>query len=104
MKIGGKNSEKQHKTKDNTELFFIVQKVVTKLFCGYTEVASEARYRVIKGQVIKIITPKQILQRLFVALVPVETENTSQNLLSQICLIICSLYQSKEITKKLVIM
>lgn len=49
MKIGGKNSEKQHKTKDNTELFFIVQEVVTKLFCGYTEVASEARYRVIKG-------------------------------------------------------
>lgn len=49
MKIGGKNSEKQHKTKDNSELFFTAQEVVTKLFCGYTGVASEARYRVIKG-------------------------------------------------------
>ena len=46
----------------------------------------------------KILTPKQILQRLPIALSQVG--NTSENLLNEIRQIIYSLYRAKEITKK----
>ena len=41
-----------------------------------------------------------MLQRLPVALTQVQVGNTSENLLNEICQIIYSLYQAKEITKK----
>ena len=53
-----------------------------------------------KGTGIKILTPKQILQRLPVALAQVKAGNNSENLLNEIRQIIYSLYQSNEITKK----
>ena len=49
---------------------------------------------------LKILTPKQILQRLPIALAQVKTGNNSENLLNEMRQIIYSLYQSKEITKK----
>ena len=49
---------------------------------------------------LKILTPKQMLQRLPIALAQVKAGNNSENLLNQIRQIIYSLYQSKEITKK----
>ena len=49
---------------------------------------------------IKILTPKQMLQRLPVALVQVKAGNTSENLLNEIRKIIYSLYRAKEITEK----
>ena len=42
-----------------------------------------------------------MLQRLPIALEQVETGNNSESLLNEIRQIICSLYQSKQITKKL---
>ena len=48
----------------------------------------------------KILTPKQMLQRLPIALVQVKDGNTSENLLNEIKQIIYSLYRAKEITKK----
>ena len=53
-----------------------------------------------KGKGIKILTPKQMLQRLPIALAQIKTGNNSQNLLNEIRKIAYSLYQSKEITKK----
>ena len=53
-----------------------------------------------KGKVIKILTPKQMLQRLPIALAQVKAGNTSENLLNEIRQIIYSLYRAKEITKK----
>ena len=41
-----------------------------------------------------------MLQRLPIALAQVKADNNSENLLNEIRQIICSLYQSKEITKK----
>ena len=65
---------------------------------------SDANYKAkqneTKGTGIKIFTPKQILQRLPITLAQVKVGNNSQNLLNQIKQIIYSLYQSKEITKK----
>ena len=49
---------------------------------------------------LKILTPKQILKRLPIALAQVKAGNNSENLLNQIRQITYSLYQSKEITKK----
>ena len=45
---------------------------------------------------LKIITPKQILQRLPIALAQVKAGNTSENLLNEICKTIYSLYQAKK--------
>ena len=52
------------------------------------------------GKVLKILTPKQLLQRLPTALAQVKAGNNSENLLNEIRQIVYSLYQSKEITKK----
>ena len=49
---------------------------------------------------IKILTPKQMLQRLPIAPAQVKAGNTSENLLNEIRQTIYSLYQAKEITKK----
>ena len=49
---------------------------------------------------LKILTPKQMLQRLPIALAQVKAGNTSENLLNKIRQIIYSLYPAKEFTKK----
>ena len=48
----------------------------------------------------KILTPKQMLQRLPIALGQVQAGSTSENLLSEIRQIIYSLCHAKEINKK----
>ena len=49
---------------------------------------------------LKILKPKEMLQRLPIALAQVKAGNNSENLLNEIWQIIYSLSQSKEITKK----
>ena len=49
---------------------------------------------------LKILTPKQMLKRLPIALAQVKAGNNSENLLNEIRQIVYSLYQSKEITKR----
>ena len=49
---------------------------------------------------LKILTPKQMLQQLPIALAQVKAGNNSENLLNEIQQIIYSLYQAREITKK----
>ena len=46
------------------------------------------------------MTPKQMLQRLPIALAQVKAGNNSENLFNEIRQIVYSLYQLKEITKK----
>ena len=53
-----------------------------------------------EGAGLKILTSKQMLQRLPIALAQIKTGNNSQSLLNEIRQILYSLYQSKEITKK----
>ena len=47
-----------------------------------------------------MITPKQMLQRLPIALAKVKAGNTSENLLNEMRQIISSLYPAKEASKK----
>ena len=49
---------------------------------------------------LKILSPKQILQRLPIALAQVKAGNNSESLLNEIRQIVYSLYQSEKITKK----
>ena len=57
-------------------------------------------YETKHGAELKILTLKQMFQRLPIALAEVKAGNNSQNLLNEIRQIVYSLYQSKEITKK----
>ena len=49
---------------------------------------------------LKILSPKQMLQRFPIAHAQVKAGNTSENLLNEIRQIVYSLYRAKEITKK----
>ena len=65
---------------------------------------SEAKYKAKQeGIGLKILTPKQMLQRLPIAFAQIKAGNNSQSLLNEIGQIVYSLYQSKGITKKYVI-
>ena len=55
------------------------------------------KQRKVKGRIIS--TPKQMLQRIRIALAQVPADNSSENLLNEIIQIIYSVYQRKEITK-----
>ena len=61
---------------------------------------SEAKIKVVKGEGLKILTPKQMLQRLPIALEQVKAGNNSESLLNEIRQIVYSLLQWKQITKK----
>ena len=53
-----------------------------------------------KGKRLKIWTPRQMLQRLPAALAQVNASNNSESLLNEIRQITYSLYQPKQMTKK----
>ena len=53
-----------------------------------------------EGTGLKILTPKQMLQRLPIALAQVKAGNNSESLLNEIRQIVYSLYQPKQIIKK----
>ena len=61
---------------------------------------SEAETKATKGKGRTILTPKQMLQRLPIALAQVKAGNNLERLLNEIRQIFYSLYQSKQITKK----
>ena len=65
-----------------------------------SDVNYNARKNETKGKGLKILTPKQMLERLSVALAQVKAGNNSESLLNEIKQIVYSLYQSKQITKK----
>ena len=55
---------------------------VIELFNDYASIASEAKYNVKYGEGLKILTPKQMLQKLPIVFAQVKTGNTSENLLN----------------------
>ena len=70
------------------------------MFNDYGNNMSRNIYELNQGTGLKILTPKQILQRLPIALAQIKTDNNLESSLNEIRQIVCSLYQSKEITKK----
>ena len=103
IKIGKKTPE-QKKVINNLEKCYSSREEVISFFRDYIEMLSDANYDAkqneTKGTGLKILTPKQMLQRLPIALAQVKAGNNSESLLNEIRQIVYSLYQSKQITKK----
>ena len=66
--------------------------VLLNFFELYSSIVSEAKHTSIHGIGLKILTPKQMLQILPIALAQVKAGNTSEKLLNEIRQIIYSLY------------
>ena len=98
-----KNTE-QKEVVNNLEKFYSSREEVINFLRDYIEMLSDANYdsknSETKGKELKILTPKQMLQRLPIALAQVKASNNSESLLNEIRQTAYSLYQSKQITKK----
>ena len=70
-----------------------------KFYDDYSLMMSEAKNKATKRTGLKILTPKQILQRLPIALAQVKAGNNSESLLNEIRQIIYSLYQNKSLKR-----
>ena len=103
-KKGSKKSIQQKNTLYNIGMLYKARNGAIKFYDDYSLMTSEAKYKVMQdetmGKGLRILTPKQMLQRLAIALAEVKAGNNSENLLNEIRQIIYSLYRSKEITKK----
>ena len=55
-----------------------------KFYDDYSSIMSEVKYRATKGKGLKILTSKQMLQRLPIALAQVKSGNNSKSLLNEI--------------------
>ena len=64
-----------------------------KIFYDYYLMVSEAKNIATKGTGRKILTPKQMLQRLTIAFAQVKAGNNSESVLNEIRQIVYSLYQ-----------
>ena len=91
--------EYQLDTIKNVKNIYDSRQNIIDLFNDSAKIRSEAIYET-KGTGINRLTPKQMLQRLLVALAQVKADSNSENLLNEIIEIVHSLYQSKQITKK----
>ena len=100
IRKGGKNEE-QKKTLANINILFNARNNAIKFIEDYCSMILEAkRLEKQEAKGLKILTPKQMLQRLPIDLAQIKAGNNSESLLNEIRQIVSSLYQSKEITKK----
>ena len=85
-------------------MLYKARKEAIKFYDDYSLTMSEAKTKsktkATKGTGLKILTPKQMFQRLPKALAQVKAGNNSESLLNEIRQIAYSLYQSKQKTKK----
>ena len=81
IRIGGKKLKKEKKKITN---LYDVQDKVIKVFKDYSKKINTAIYDTKHWEGIKILTPKQILQRLPPSLAKVKSGNASENLLNEI--------------------
>ena len=93
-------SKEQKNTLYNIEILYKTRNEAIKFYDDYSLMMSEAKVKATKGMRLKILSPKQMLQRLPTALAQVKAGNNSENLLNEIRQIVYSLYQSKQIAKK----
>ena len=89
----------------NIEILYKARDETIKFYDDYSSMVSDAKNQAIKetiqrGSGLKILTPKQLLQRLPIALAQVKSGNNLENLLNEVRQIVYALYQSKKITKQ----
>ena len=96
-----KRSKKQKNALYNIDMLYKARNVNIKFYDDYSLITSEAKNKAkSEGKGLKILTPKQLLQRLPIALGQVKACINSENLLNEIRQIFYSMYQSKDINKK----
>ena len=99
-----RNQKTQTKSAENTlykvNTLYKARNEAIKFYDDYSSMMSDVKYRSTKGTGLKILTPKQMLQRLPIALAQLKAFNNSESLLNEIRQIVYSLHQSKQITKK----
>ena len=97
VKIGKKTDNKK-KVINNLENFYISKEEIINFYRDYGKMVLDAAYKSkqneTEGKGLEILTPKQMLQRLTIAV-------ALESLLNEIRQIIYFLYESKQITKKL---
>ena len=100
----GKTTAEQKEVFDNLNRFYLSREEVINFFKDYAKMILDVGYKAkrneTKGTGLNILTSKQMLQRLPIALAQVKAGNNSESLLNEIRQIVYSLYQSKQITKK----
>ena len=90
----------QKNTLYNIEMLYKARNKAITFYDDYSSMLSETKYRPTKWTGLKILTPKQLLQRLPIALAQVKAGNNSESLLNEIRKIVYFLYQSKQRSKK----
>ena len=99
---GGYKSEEPRKTLENIKLFYESREAIIRLFNDYSSIASKAKYKgtirkglpgmsarivcvteVLHHLHLKILSPKQMLQKLLIALAQVKAGNLSENLVKK---------------------
>ena len=94
----------QKQTINNLEKCYISREEVINFFRTYIEMLSDANYDAkqneTEGKRLNILTPKQMLEKLPIGFAQVKAGNNSESLLNEITQTVCSLYQSKQTTKK----
>ena len=99
-----KKSTEQKEVINNLNNCYSSREEVINLFRDFTEMLSDANYDArqnkTEGKELKILTPKQMLQILPIALAQIKAGNNSERSLNEIGQIVYSLHQSKQIIKK----
>ena len=90
----------QKNTLYNIEMLYKARNEAIKFYDYYSSMMSEAKNRATNGTGLKILTPKQMLHRLPIALAQVKAGNNLEGLLNEIRQIVYSVHQSKQITEK----
>ena len=97
-------SEKKSYTIKNVRNLYDSREKIINLLNDNVKIRPEAIYKwkqnETKGKGLKILAPKQMLQRVPIVLAQVKAGNNSESLLNEIVQIVYSLYQSKQITKE----
>ena len=103
IKRGPKKSKEQKNALYNIEILYQARNETIKFYDDYSLMVSEAKNQAknqTTGTGLIILTPKQLLQRLPIALAQVEAGNNSENLLNEIRQVVYSLHQSKKSLEK----
>ena len=100
INVGSNKSDEQLSKIKNIMKFYNAQKDVIKFNSNYFKTVHKAAYNSKDGKGLKKLTPKQMLQKLPIALALLKAGNTPENLQNEIRQIIYSLYRTKGITKK----
>ena len=85
--------KEQKKSLYNIETLYKVRNEAIKFYDDYSLIKSEAKIKATKEKGLKILTLKQMLQRLPIALAKVKAGKNLESLLNEIRQIVYSLYQ-----------